>query len=457
MGVILLSPEDGIFQALLPAIPEARRDDLIYFDPTDTLDPVIGFNPFDFTEADDLSPRERESYLTLKAGETYTIFERALGELGVKMTTLMQGAAYALLQLPHATILDFDKLLTPYDNVFRHAIASNEAIDARTRQFWAHYDDSTYYKSTYDPVINRLDPFFRPPLSTILSTSALSFHEALNSPRPRILFCNVSKLRGEQAATLGQLIIATIQQTLLRREQIPEKDRTPYLLYIDEFSTFTTSEQSFIDLFERARKYRCGVMLAHQVTADLPSKLLDVIVGNVATMLCMQLGAGDAPFFAKELQLIEYDHQKADRLMEREVQRIQREQAQKQRNGYLSTRTVLDDPNERAAIMARIREQSEGGTLPTILQNLETGKAIAKVPSFHYGIPVTIPYVRDLNTSGNAALIARSKENWGKPATVEAPAELAPPPAETAPAKRGRKKKAAPPDDGERLFKIKVT
>ena len=116
VGLILLSPEDGIFQSLLPAIPESRKDDLIYFDPTDTLDPVIGFNPFDFTDADDLDPRDKENYLTLKAGETYTILERALGDLGVKMTTLMQNIAYALLQTPDATILDFDKLLTPHDN-----------------------------------------------------------------------------------------------------------------------------------------------------------------------------------------------------------------------------------------------------------------------------------------------------------------------------------------------------
>jgi hypothetical protein len=137
------------------------------------------------------------------------------------------------------------------------------------------------------------------------------------------------------------------------------------------------------------------------------------------------------------------------------VQRIQRELEKKQRNGYRYTLTPLDDPNERAAIMARIREQSEGSTVPAILQNLETGKAIAKVPSFHYGIPVTIPYVPDPDMSDNAALIARSKANWGKSATL--PETSPTPPEATTPAKRTRKKKAASPDDdGERLFKIKV-
>jgi hypothetical protein len=105
--------------------------------------------------------------------------------------------------------------------------------------------------------------------------------------------------------------------------------------------------------------------------------------------------------------------------------------------------------------MARIREHSEGSTVPAILQNLETGKAIAKVPSFPYGIPVTIPYIPDPNTAGNAALIARSKANWGKSAILPETSP-APPEAKT-PAKSTRTKKAAPPDDGERLFKIKLT
>src|SRR5205823_9144827 len=44
-GVIVLSPENGLFQELLPYIPESRKNDLIYFDPTDIQPPIIGFNP----------------------------------------------------------------------------------------------------------------------------------------------------------------------------------------------------------------------------------------------------------------------------------------------------------------------------------------------------------------------------------------------------------------------------
>jgi hypothetical protein len=446
-GVIVLSPEDGIFHALLAAMPESHHDDLLYFDPTDTTAPRIGFNCFDFRAGDTLPPAERDAYLTQCAGETYTIFERALGDLGVKMTTLMQNVCYALLQLPHATILDIDRLLDPRTHTLRQQLLRAPDVDERTKRFWHQYADSHYYTSAYEPVINRLEPFFRPPLSTILSTPSFSFHDILNASRPRIIFLNLSKLRGVPATILGQLCIATIQQTLQRREQIPEAQRTPYFFYIDEFSLFTTSEDSFIHLFERARKYRMGVTLAHQVTADLSTKLLDTLTGNVATMLVMQLGASDAPYFARALQLIAHDERKQRRVTEQEGAKLDREALRIARE----TGTVPDllaDPNDVLLLQQHIRASSEGTVAPSILQNLPTGGAVAKIPTYHYGIPLTIPYVPDADDFRAAdlrpTLIARSKANFGT-------TEHAPPPEHTA---TDQADHAPPPPQTKKSFAI---
>jgi ABC-type dipeptide/oligopeptide/nickel transport system ATPase subunit len=68
-GVIVISPENKIFEELLDLLPPERAASLIYFDPTDTKEPVIGFNPFILEDGDDLNQ---------KSQETYTIFERAL-------------------------------------------------------------------------------------------------------------------------------------------------------------------------------------------------------------------------------------------------------------------------------------------------------------------------------------------------------------------------------------------
>ena len=420
-GVIVLSPEDGIFTKLLPSIPESRLDDLIYFDPTDTRPPIIGVNPFDFSEANELPPLAREELLTQRAGELYTIFERALGDLGVKMTTLMQNVAYALLQIPNTSILDIDRLLHPHNSELRDQLTASEAVDSRTRAFWTDYDgvNANYYKSVYATVVNRLEPFFRPPLSLTFTTSSLSFGKMLNAERPRIIFLNVSRLRGVQAQIAGQLLIAEIQQSLQRREQIPENNRQPYYFYVDEFALFATSEKAFIDLFARARKYRMACCIAHQTTSDIPASFLDVLIGNVATIAAMQLSAGDAPYFAKELQLIEANETRRRQLTEREAAQLDTEtrRIHRETGQYVD---LLADPLEKLRLQYKIKDYAGGSLSPVILQNLPVGKAIVKTQGFNYGVPVSVPFFTE-KQGDIQALINRSKENYGvaqSPATT---------------------------------------
>jgi DNA helicase HerA-like ATPase len=293
-GLIVLSPENDLFERLLAFIPPERKDDLIYFDPTDTKPPIIGFNPLALEAGEDL---------TQKAGETMTALKRALGDLGVTMEPLIQNAVYALLQRPESTFADLARLIDPHDLKLRSAVKNDPNIDEATRTFWQRYERSTYYQKSFEAVLNRLNPFFRPPISTILATPSLSFKTELNQDR-RIIFLNLSRLRGMEAATIGQLLLAEIQQSLLVRDELPEDSRIPYFLYIDEFQTYAgDSEQSLITILNGARKYKLGITLAHQTTSDIPSRLLSTIVGNVGTVISLQIAAEDAPFFARELQI----------------------------------------------------------------------------------------------------------------------------------------------------------
>ena len=186
-GVIVISPERGLFDALLAHllhdeiaatgndIPLEQR--LLYFDPSDNTSPVVGFNPFHFEAPDD--PNARQQLITQQAGETYTILTHALGDLGIKMSTLMQNCIYALLQRPNSTLETLEKLIDPHDDTLRRQIASDGRIDDRTRRFWTRYQASNYYTSVYEPIMNRLDPLFRPPLVDVLTTHSFSFHQLL--------------------------------------------------------------------------------------------------------------------------------------------------------------------------------------------------------------------------------------------------------------------------------------
>lgn len=299
-GVIVLSPENDLFENLLHCIPRHRTDDLIYFDPSDTTAPIVGFNPFHLEAGEDF---------TQKAGEVATILTRAMGaELGANMKTLFENAVRALIQYPGATIADFDELLDAHKDTFRNKIMASPDVDSRTKDFFKiKFREDKAYRLSADRVLSRLDAFFRPPLVEVLGTSAVSFSEALNASQ-RILFFNLSKLRGVNASIMGQLLIAQIQQTFFQRDGMPQDRRLPYHFYMDEFHYYAgEAEDTLKDLLTRVRKYKVSVNLSNQNIDDIPDKLLSSIITNVGSLACFTLPADKALFFAKELQVKDWD------------------------------------------------------------------------------------------------------------------------------------------------------
>jgi len=296
-GVVLITPERGLIDDVLSYIPKNRIDDVVYFNPADDTAPVIGFNPFD------TPPRQN---LTQKAGELETIFIRALGDMGVKMRPLLSNSIYALIQGGLA-LDDFPKLIDPYDNSHRNRLLARGVLDERTQDFFEKYDKSTYYKGAYEPIINRLDTLLRPPLVNVLTTSALNFSHLLNK-RKSIILCNLSSLRGMQAEIVGQLLLATFQQTFFQRDAMEARYLQPYFFYMDEFQTYATAnEQSLKDFLTRARKYKVGIVMAHQTIKDIPPSLSASIFGNCGTLVGMLMSSTDAKKFSKESQLKNFD------------------------------------------------------------------------------------------------------------------------------------------------------
>lgn len=66
------------------------------------------------------------------------------------------------------------------------------------------------------------------------------------------------------------------------------------------------ASKSYEKLLSRARKYRLGLILAHQQTGQLPLELMREIFGNVSTMVSFQVSQSDASKISKEF-ISQYD------------------------------------------------------------------------------------------------------------------------------------------------------
>ena len=195
-----------------------------------------------------------------------------------------------------------ERLLDRADPTFR-----NEVIRDSTDQNTVHFFRDVYPqypKDSHLPITNRLGRLIRPRLIRNLLCnphSSLNFREAMDSGK--ILLFNLSDgILGEvNSQLLGQLIVSKFQTATMSRADLAKGERRPFYLYIDEFQTFTgVAATSYEKILSRARKYRLGLVLAHQQTGQIPTELLKEIFGNVSTMISFNVSQRDASRLAKE-------------------------------------------------------------------------------------------------------------------------------------------------------------
>jgi hypothetical protein len=148
----------------------------------------------------------------------------------------------------------------------------------------------------------------------------LDFRDIMDSKK--ILIAKLSKGRiGEMNANLlGMILIGKLLVGALERDEIPEEDRIPFYLYIDEFQNFLTDGIQII--LSEARKYKLSLTIAHQFLGQLTrqggdTKIKDAVFGNVGNKAIFRVGEEDSPFLRKVLdgELEEADLQQIENLM----------------------------------------------------------------------------------------------------------------------------------------------
>jgi hypothetical protein len=157
--------------------------------------------------------------------------------------------------------------------------------DPILKRFWGAFPYSP--RERYDltaSTINKITPFLTDKMvQNIIGQSENTFEFDEIMDEGKILFVNLSKgdLGEDSSSLMGSVIVNLILMSALKRRSIPEDDRTPFHLIVDEFQNFAT--EGFAVLQSEARKYGVDVTVAHQYRdqLDLLSKGSTLNVGNL--------------------------------------------------------------------------------------------------------------------------------------------------------------------------------
>lgn len=290
-GICVIDPHSDTAELILKHIPEYRKKDVVYFDATDK-DHLPGFNPLY-----KVPPEERH----LVASEIVQTFKKIwLDSWGPRLEYILRFAVLTLLEYPTATLLDIQPLLL--DKPFRSLVlqyTTNEHI----LSFWFNEYDKyppSLKAEAIMPILNKAGVFrANETLEAIVGhQGGISLESIMNNGQ--ILICNLSKgLIGEDVSTLlGSLITTGIQTAAMRRAHLPEQDRKPFYVFLDEAHSFLSP--SFATMLSEVRKYGIGLFLTHQYLEQLTEEIRSAILGNAGTIICFRLGAGDAKVMAEE-------------------------------------------------------------------------------------------------------------------------------------------------------------
>jgi TraM recognition site of TraD and TraG len=153
------------------------------------------------------------------------------------------------------------------------------------------------------PIQNKVGAFLANPiLSGILTQSGSASDLRQVMDKSWILLVNLAKgkIGEDSAGLLGVLLVSRIGLAALSRADVVEESRRDFFVYLDEFQSFTTL--SLANMLSELRKYRLGLVLAHQYLSQLDLQVRDAILGNVGTIISFRLGLFDAEILENEFK-----------------------------------------------------------------------------------------------------------------------------------------------------------
>jgi hypothetical protein len=284
-----------------PAAPESLADRFVLVDPNDVLHPV-SLNMFDFNRdrLGGFAAVDREKVLNATI-EIYEYFFGALlgAELTQRQGLIFKYLARLLLEIPNATIHTLRELMEDGER-FRPYM---EGLTGTARSFFLTRFFDRSFNETKKQVLTRLwGVLSNASLERMFShpKNKVDIFELLNSGK--IILINTAKdlLGQEGSAIFGRFFIALIAQAAVQRVTVPPHERKPAFVYIDEAEDYF--DDNISHLLTQARKYRIGLLFAHQNLGQLSAQLLASVLANTSIKFAGGVSAKDARTLDAELR-----------------------------------------------------------------------------------------------------------------------------------------------------------
>ncbi|PZO49308.1 MAG: hypothetical protein DCF16_14770 [Alphaproteobacteria bacterium] len=294
VGCMFVDPHGDVTKSILVRAPSDRLNSIVCID---IADPslTLGYNPL---------TRVSSAQRPLVASGLMAVMKKMWSDAwGVRMEHILRNTLLALLDQPQAQLPDVLHMLG--DKRFRYAAIRN-IENEQVRAFWTKEFPAyapRFIADAIQPIQNKVGAFLADPrLRRFVCPEdrGLRFRQIMDEGR--VVLVNLSKgvLGEDSASILGGLLVTAIGLAALSRADVPEAERRPFFLYLDEFQNVTTLAMA--EMLSELRKYGVGLVMAHQYLAQLEPEIRHAVLGNAGTIISFRVGAEDAYVLARQFE-----------------------------------------------------------------------------------------------------------------------------------------------------------
>ena len=278
------------------------KDKLVIIDPTDVQFPAA-INMFATNEKRmatyGLVEREKVQNSAIALYEHF--FGELLGaELTAKQGVVFKYLARLMLEIPNATILTLRDLVDDPKPFIKYM----DKLTGSARVFFAREFLDKSFNQTRKQISKRLWGVLSTPAFERLFSSTetkIDLFSLMNDGHIILISTAKDLLKQDGASLYGRFFLSMIGQAIMERAVIPENDRTPTFLYIDECQDYF--DETIKILLAQGRKYKIGVTLAHQYLDQLDTSGRSSVMANTSIKAAGGMNAKDAKALASEMRV----------------------------------------------------------------------------------------------------------------------------------------------------------
>jgi len=300
-SVVVIDSQGDLINNILKA-KTLPPEQIVLIDPEDIAFPV-SLNLFSVGQdrLQGYNDLERER-LTNSIIELYDFVLGSLLSAGMtaKQSIVFRYVTRLMFHIPDATIHTFRELMEP-GGTSKYQEHINR-LEGTPRRFFETEFDSKEFTNTKTQVLRRLYGVLENQTFERMFTnpqSKFDMFTELNAGKLILINTSKSLLKEQGTQILGRFFIALIAQAAQERATLPDYDRLPTMVYIDEAQDYF--DQNIGIILSQARKYKVGMIMAHQFLGQLTFGLSEAFEANTSIKLAGGVSARDARALAGQM------------------------------------------------------------------------------------------------------------------------------------------------------------